>query len=360
MTPLRIGVVGCGQIAPTYLKALRKTDELSVAGVADLDIAAAAALGRRFRIPVATPDELIADTGVELVLNLTPPLAHHAVSAAALGAGRHVYSEKPLAATFDGGAELVASAARRNCRLGVAPDTFLGAGWQTARRLLDEGAIGQPVAVSAAFLCPGHELWHPSPEFYYRAGGGPLFDMGPYYLTGLVSLLGPASAVSGATSRSLDVREIASGPRAGSRFPVEVATHVVGLIELASGVVVTLTTSFDTWAPRASSVLLFGAEGTLELPDPNGFGGRLRVWRPGTGWQTIPLDPPADPLQHRSLGLLELARALRQGKPHRASAELGLHILELITAVIRSAEIGARIDLTTTIERPMPYSEARA
>jgi predicted dehydrogenase len=349
-----IGVVGCGAISPTYVKALRAQPAVRLVGVADRDPAAASALARRHGLrQFPDPDALLASDEVEIVLNLTPPAAHASVSEAALREGKHIYTEKPFAASFGEGEAVAELGSARKLRVGAAPDTFLGAGWQTARRLLDEGAIGEPVAAEASFLCPGHEAWHPRPQFYYTRGGGPLLDMGPYYLTGLISLLGPIARVTGTARISRPERRPARGPHAGASFPVEVATHVVGTLEFASGAIASLTTSFDAWTPQSTRAVVYGSEGTMDIPDPNGFGGRLRLWPASEGrWRTVPLDDQGGWLQGRGLGLLEMCAAMSDQRPHRASGELGLHVLEAMEAIMRSAESGERQALATTCRRP--------
>ena len=349
-----IGVVGCGAISPTYLKALRGQESVRLVGVADRDPAAARALARRYGLhQFAGPEALLASDEVEIVLNLTPPAAHAPVSEAALREGKHIYTEKPFAASFAEGKQVAELAGEKKLRVGAAPDTFLGAGWQTARRLIDEGAIGEPVAAEASFLCPGHEAWHPRPQFYYSRGGGPLLDMGPYYLTGLVSLLGPIARVGGSARISRPERVPTSGPHAGASIPVEVPTHVVGTLEFAGGAIASLTTSFDAWTPQSTRAVVYGSEGTMDIPDPNGFGGRLRLWPASEGrWRTVPLDEQRGWLQGRGLGLLEMCAAMREGRPHRASGELGLHVLEAMVAIMRSAESGERQALATTCRRP--------
>jgi predicted dehydrogenase len=360
--PGAIGLVGCGTISPTYLRTLGAVPQLVLGGCADVDADAAAARARRYRLP-AYPDAaaLLDDPAIGVVVNLTPPAAHAAVCEAALRAGKHVYTEKPLAASFADGRRLLELARSLGLRLGAAPDTFLGPGWQTARRLVDEGVIGEPVAAEASFLSHGTESWHPQPAFYYGAGGGPLLDMGPYYLTGLVSLLGPVRRVAASTSTAFAERVVGTGPRAGERIPVDVPTHVAGTLEFASGALGTITTSFDVFTPRWSTIVLYGREATLALPDPNGFRGRMRLWSPASGrWQQLPLDPPARPIAERGLGVLDLCEAIAAGRDHLASGALALHILEVMHALIESARAGAHQLLTTTCERPARLSEVAA
>ena len=283
MTALRIGVVGAGQISDAYLGTLRRLSNVQVVAVADLDqararTAAAAAPGAR---PLAAAD-LLAAGDVDLVLNLTTPVAHAEVAHAAIAAGKHVYGEKPLAVTTGQAREVLAAAARAGVRVGCAPDTVLGTGVQTARACLDAGQIGAPVAATAFMVTPGHERWHPAPEFYYQLGGGPLFDMGPYYLTALVTLLGPVRRVAGMAATPRATRVIGSGPRAGTEIGVAVATHVTGVLEHANGALSTLVMSFEVWAGQLPHVEVYGTGGSLSVPDPNGFGGAVQIFRAGT------------------------------------------------------------------------------
>jgi predicted dehydrogenase len=303
---------------------------------------------------VSTVHELPHRADVDVVLNLTVPAAHAEVTGAAIEAGKHVYVEKPLAARREDGLRLVEAAADAGVRIGVAPDTFLGDGIQTCRRLIDAGAIGEPTGGVVVMACHGHESWHPSPEFYYRAGGGPLMDMGPYHITALVSLLGPVRRVSAAAGAFLAERTIGSGPRAGTRFPVDVPTHVAGTLEFASGAVVSLLMTFDVWATRLPPFELFGTEGSLEGPDPNTFGGPVLVWRaPRREWEPATLHRSGRP-QTRGLGLAEMMAAVAERRPHRASGELGLHVLDVMHGLLESAAEGRHVTVSTSCPRPEP------
>lgn len=350
----RIGVVGCGAISHTYLEHA-PTFGLDVVAVADLDPERAREAAARHGVGRAcTTDELIADPEVDVVLNLTRPGAHVEIGLAAIAAGKHVYSEKPLATTREDGRRLVDAAAAANVRLGVAPDTFFGAGIQTCRDLVDRGVIGAPVAGTAFMTGHGHESWHPDPEFYYRPGGGPLFDMGPYYLTALVVLLGPIKRVSAAASAFTKTRTIGSGPRAGAEFAVEVATHVAGTLEFASGAIVTLVMSFDVWAARLPRFEVYGSEGTISGPDPNTFGGPVGLWRQGNGtWSDVPI--PSVEHRSRGVGLADMVRATSEGRPHRASGELGYHVLDAMCALLESAEQGRYVEVESSCARPAAF-----
>jgi len=239
--------------------------------------------------------------------------------------------------------------------VGCAPDTFLGGGIQTCRKLIDDGWIGTPVAATAFMISHGHEHWHPSPEFYYQRGGGPMFDMGPYYLTALVSLLGPVRRVSGATRATFPTRTITSKPKHGKVIEVEVPTHVVGVLDFAAGPIATIVTTFDVWSAEVPRLEIYGTEGTLSVPDPNTFGGPVRLRRAGaTEWQEMPIPFPYT-TNSRGVGVADLAHALRSGRPHRAGGELAYHVLEIMEAIHVASDTGAHQLLQTTLERPAPF-----
>lgn len=353
--PISVGLIGCGNISATYLKVLEAQDIVQVTACADVRPEAARAAAERFGVPrVLTPDQLLADASIEIVLNLTTPDSHALVAQAALDAGKAVYNEKPLALTVADGRRLVESAAARGLRIGGAPDTFLGGGLQTCRQLIDAGAIGAPVAATAFMMSRGHEHWHPNPAFYYQRGGGPMLDMGPYYLTALVSLLGPVRRVSGATRITRPERLITSQPLYGQKIQVEVPTHVAGLLEFAAGPIGTIITTFDVQASELPWIEIYGTEGTLSAPDPNTFGGPVRLRRAGEDhWQEIPITRPYI-TQSRGLGLMDLGLGLRSGQAHRASGALALHVLEIMEAIHVAAADGAHVSLASTVERPQP------
>jgi predicted dehydrogenase len=351
--PLRVGVVGCGAISEIYLKNLGALPGVKPVAVADLDPARASGSAEAHGLRAQTAEGLIHADDIDLVLNLTTPAAHAAIAAAAIEAGKHAYNEKPLAIELEAGRRLVESAARAGVRLGCAPDTFLGAGLQTVRRLIDTGAIGEVIAGSAHMACRGHESWHPDPAFYYKTGGGPLFDMGPYYLASLVSLLGPVRRVSGSARASFAERTITSEPRRGERIAVEVPTHAAAVLDFASGAIISLIMSFDIHAHRLPAIELYGAEGTLSLPDPNGYGGPIELRRPGGAWELVELDAGFIG-NSRGLGVAELAASLRARRPHAASGELALHVLEVMTAVHEASASGRHVEIGSAAKRPAP------
>lgn len=348
--PVGVAIVGAGVISQQYLRNLAQFQDIRVLGVADVDTARAAAVAAEHGVAVSgTVDAVLVLPEVEIVVNLTTPAAHAAVATAALDAGKHVYGEKPLTLTPAEGERLVALAAARGLRLGNAPDTFLGAGLQSAKRAVDAGVIGQPVAAATLTQSLGPESWHPSPEFLYQPGAGPLFDLGPYYLTALVALFGPVSRIAATARRARARRVIGSGPRAGVEFDVTVPTHVASLADFAGGPSVSSTFSFDSAVCR-TSIEIVGTEGTLSLPDPNTFGGPLRLRRNGDdGWRELPVDGAA---AGRGIGVLDLARALRAGRPHRATGELASHVLEVMTAIGDSAERGEFRSIRSTVDKP--------
>ena len=239
-------------------------------------------------------------------------------------------------------------------RLGSAPDTFLGGAHQTARRAVDEGLIGRPIGGSAFFMCPGHERWHPNPGFYYLTGGGPMLDMGPYYVTDLVNLLGPVASVSGVATRTRSERVVTSQPLAGARIPVEVATHVAGILTFVSGAAVTMTMSFDVARHRHGPIELYGEAGSLIVPDPNRFDGKVEWATAADDWREIPTRGPYADGNYRILGLADMAQAIRAGRPHRASGELAFHVLEVMEAFQTSSDAGEAVQISTRPQRPAP------
>lgn len=350
-----VGVVGCGVISEIYLKNLTKDDRLEVVACADLDLARARARAAQFGVAKAvSPAELLADPAVELVLNLTIPAAHGTVASAALGSGTSVYNEKPLALSREEGQNLLDLAEERGLLVGGAPDTFLGAGLQTCRALVDGGAIGEPVAATAFMLSHGPEGWHPDPAFFYQPGGGPLLDMAPYYLTALISLLGPVRRVTGSARASFPERTIGSQPRAGETIPVDVVTHVAAVLDFAGGAIATLVTSFDVWASEAPRLELYGSTGSLSLPDPNTFGGPVRLREAGEKeWREMPLTH-ANAANSRGLGPADLARAVRAGRPARASGALAFHVLDVMLAIGEASASDRHVAIGSSCERPAP------
>ena len=352
-TPLRIGVVGAGKISGQYSDTVLALPQLTVTAVSDLDPARAAALAARH--PGASPRplaDLLAADDVDLVLNLTLPAVHAQVTLAALDAGKAVYTEKPLAATTEQGRAIAEAARASGLRVGCAPDTVLGTGLQTARAAVDRGEIGVPLAATAFMTTPGHERWHPDPEFYYRPGGGPLLDMGPYYLTALVHLLGPVSRVLGLAARPAVARQIGTGPRQGTRFEVEVDTHVAGVLQHTGGAITTLMMSFDVWAARLPRIEVYGSAGSLSVPDPNHFAGEVALFRSDDPqWHPLPAsDGYLD--AGRGIGVADLAIATAAGTAHRAALDVGLHVLDVMESLLEATATGRAVGISSTCEIP--------
>ncbi|WP_260855912.1 Gfo/Idh/MocA family protein [Curtobacterium sp. 9128] len=350
--PLRVGVVGVGNISQQYFDHLPALPNLALTAVADIDVARAESVGAAHGVRGVGVDELLAAEDVDVVVNLTIPAAHAEVATRALTAGKHVYGEKPLALTIAEARPVLELADRSGLRVGSAPDTVLGTGIQTARAALDDGLIGEPVAAAVSWSAPGHELWHPAPAFYYQPGGGPLLDMGPYYLTSLVTFFGPVARVSGAATRSTRQRTIATGPAAGTPIPVDVDTHVTAVLEHVSGVVSTVTVSFEVWATRAPLFEVTGTAGTLAVPDPNRFSDTVEVATAADRtFRELPVTAGyAD--AGRGYGLADMAHAIATDRPHRASGSLAFHVLEVMEAITTAAHAHAVVEVGSRVERP--------
>ncbi|GHO83461.1 Gfo/Idh/MocA family protein [Dictyobacter formicarum] len=353
MPRTKLGIIGCGKISGIYLEARKHFDNIEVAACADIDMNRARSQAAAYGIPRAcSVEEILADPEIEIIVNLTIPKVHAEVALAAIQAGKSVYGEKPLAVNRTEGRQILEAAKAKGVRVGSAPDTFLGGGLQTCRKLIDDGAIGEPVSASASMLSHGHESWHPDPEFYYQPGGGPLFDMGPYYLTALVSMLGPINRVTGSARVTFPERIITSQPKNGQKIQVKTPTHIAGVMDFTSGVVGTLVTSFDVWANHAPLIEIYGTEGTLSVPDPNTFGGPVKIWtRQNPQWQDVELTHGYTS-NSRGLGVADMAQAMRSGRPHRASGELAYHVLDAMQAYLDASLESKHIELTSTCERP--------
>lgn len=349
--PVGVGVVGCGNISDEYLTTMGRFPDLRVVGVADLDPDRAAAQAATYGIGFAgTGEELLARDDVELVVNLTIPAAHVPVGLQAVAAGKHVWSEKPIATDRASARALLEAATTAGVLVGVAPDTVLGPGVQTARRFVDAGEIGTPLTALAIMQNPGPDLWHPNPAFLYATGAGPLFDLGPYYLTALVHLLGSVARVTAVGTRSRDVRIIQKGPHAGTTFPVEVPTHVAALVEFDAGATATMIFSFES-PMRRGLIEVTGSAKTMEVPDPNLFSGDIRLFGPvdDKDVTTIPTDGAGF---GRGIGVLDMARSIRAGDRPRASGDLGSHVLDVMAAIEESAAAGQACTVASKVERP--------
>ena len=352
----RVGLIGCGKISGVYLKEAKNYRMLEIVACTDLDMRRAQACAAEYGVPmVCTVDEMLADPEIEVVLNLTVPQAHGEVASAALAAGKHVYNEKPLALSCQEARRLLEQAQERGLRVGCAPETFLGAGLQTCRKLIDDGWIGQPIGATAFMMGRGPESWHPDPSFFYQPGAGPLFDMGPYYLTALITLLGPIRRVTGSAHISFPERVITSAPQYGTMITVTTPTHVTGVLEFENGAVGNLITSFDVWASELPYIEIYGSHGTLSVPDPDKLGGPVRLRRAGaTEWSEIPLAFAFTEMYTRGVGLADMVTALRSGRPHRAHGDLAYHVLDTMHAILDASTQGQHIELNSGCPRPAP------
>ncbi|MCX7869645.1 MAG: Gfo/Idh/MocA family oxidoreductase [Terrimicrobiaceae bacterium] len=359
MKRFRVGLAGCGAISHAYAKGAAHFPNFEIAACADLDASKAEALAREYNIPKACPvEDLIASPGLDIILNLTIPSAHASLAMAALRAGKHVYNEKPLAIRRREAREMMGLARDKGLRIGCAPDTFLGAGLQTCRRLLDEGAIGKPLAATACFMSRGPEVWHPSPDFFYQKGGGPLFDMGPYYLTALVSLLGPVRRVAGSAAIGIAERIAGAASTAPSRkIQVQTPTHIAATLDFLGGAIATFSASFEVGAHHCPMLEIYGEEGSLSLPDPNAFLGPVRLSaRESWQWKEVPVEP-SQTGQCRGLGLSEMCQAIQEGREHRASDRLAYHVLDIMHSVLDSSEAGRHVELRSGAPRPAPMPQ---
>lgn len=354
-TSARVGLVGCGVISGIYFEAGKTFEALDIVACADLFPERAQAKAVEYNVPRAcTVEELLQDPDVDIVLNLTIPKAHVEVGLAALEAGKSIYNEKPLAIERADARHMLDLAASKSLRVGCAPDTFLGGGLQTCRKLIDDGWIGEPVAATAFMMGHGPERWHPDPDFFYQPGAGPMFDMGPYYLTALTTLLGPVRRVSGSARITFPERTILSQPRYGQTIKVNTPTHVAGVMDFASGAVGTIITSFDVWASELPRIEIYGTEGSMSVPDPNTFGGPVRIRRAGAGeWSDVPL-AYGYAKNSRGLGLADMAAAMRSGRPHRANGEVAYHVLDLMHAFLDASREGKYVEVGSTMSRPAP------
>jgi predicted dehydrogenase len=355
---VRVGIIGCGAISPQYLTNARNFSILEIASCSDLNPQAAQQRATEFGIAkVQTVAELLADPSIDVVLNLTIPKAHAPVTLAALNAGKHVYLEKPLSVTRKDATAILAKAKQKKLLVGCAPDTFLGAGLQTARAAIDDGQIGNPVAFTAFMMCPGHESWHPSPEFYYDIGGGPMLDMGPYYLTALLNLLGPVKRISGMASMAIRDRVITSQPKFGKKILVKTPDHITGLMEFQQGTIGTIVTSFATRFPQydgKNPITIFGTDGTLLVPDPNCFGGPVKLRKKDEAdFRELPLVYAHD--YGRAVGLADMAYSiLRRKRPARAGADQAMAVLDLMLGFLDSSASGKDFKPTVKYKRPKP------
>ena len=353
MEKVKVGIIGCGNISNQYVEGCGRFEILDLMACADIDLQKALDLADKHDLTAYSVAELLADPEIEIVINLTIPEVHAAVNLDVIAAGKHVYSEKPLATLRADGQKVLTAAEAAGVRVGCAPDTFLGGGLQTCRKLIDDGWIGQPVAATAFMMSHGPESWHPNPVFFYQPGAGPLFDMGPYYLTTLISLMGPIDSVFAAATISFAERTATSAAKFGERIPVHTPTHVSSLLNYDNGAVGSMITSFDVWASEVPRIEIYGSAGSLSVPDPNSFGGQVRLRRPGDdGWQPIPLTHTDQVL--RGIGVADMATAIRSGRAHRANGEMAYHVLDIMEALLDSSKAGQQLAIESSCSQPAP------
>jgi len=350
---IKAGVVGCGVISGIYMENLTKRfQNIEIIATMDLIRERAERRAKEYNVPkVHDLEDFYRDPEIELVVNLTTPKSHHDVDMRALRAGKHVYSEKPFGLNKTEGAEIIALAKSKNLLVGCAPETFLGGGIQMCKKIIDDGLIGFPVAATAFMMGRGHETWHPDPGFYYDFGGGPMFDMGPYYLTALVSMLGPVKKVAGATKISFPTRLITSQPLNGTIVEVKVPTYVNGTLTFESGAVGTIITTFDVWTASLPCIEIYGSEGTLRVPDPNTFGGPVMLYKPGQDWKEIPIEFIYQE-NSRGIGVSDMAQSIITGRKHRAHGDMANHVLDIMCSIHDSNDTDKIITLDTKFERP--------
>lgn len=354
MDKIKVGIIGCGKISGIYMENCPKFANLDLVACADLDINRAREQAAQYGIPRAcSTEELLADPEIGIVINLTIPAVHADISLKALEAGKHVYVEKPLTISLEEGQRLLNAAQEKGLLLGSAPETFLGAGIQTALKIIEDGVIGRPVSATAFMMSRGHEHWHPDPEFYYAPGGGPMFDMGPYYLTALVQLLGPIRRIAGITGSAIPERTITSEKKHGTRIPVQIPTHVAGTMEFENGAIASLITSFDVFGGSTlPPIEIHGTLGSLQVPDPNTFGGPVKYRLTGdSDWTEQPLLPGYTE-NSRGIGPADMAYAIQQGRQHRATGQMAYHVLEAMWAFHDSSDSGSYYEMTSRCQRP--------
>ncbi|UWR47408.1 Gfo/Idh/MocA family protein [Phaeobacter inhibens] len=366
MTELGIGIIGCGNISLTYLKMIPLFSGMKLRAVADINPEAAQARAAEHGLRAETVEGLLAAEDVAVVVNLTIPEAHYPLTRRILEAGKHAYSEKPLALTLDQAIALRDLAGQRGLRVGSAPDTFLGGAHQLARAMIDEGRVGQVIGGTCHVMSRGMEHWHPNPDFFFQPGGGPVLDLGPYYIANLIQLLGPVRSVAAMTAASFPTRTIGNGPRHGEEIPVDTPTNIHALLEFDTGAIITLGASWDVWTSSHPNMELYGTKGTLQLPDPNYFGGVVRMSE--EDGDLTPLAPDDHPFgqlnetrpdgrrqaNYRAAGLADMVAAISQNRPHRCGIELAAHTVDVMMAILKAGETRAWVATTTSCPRPTP------
>ena len=371
MSDLGVGIIGCGNISEAYLKLGKLFRNLEIRAVADLNMDAARARAEQFGVEALSVDALLASDEIDIIVNLTIPDAHFSVTKRILEAGKHAFSEKPLVLTLEEGEILRSISAEKNLRVGSAPDTILGGAHQLARRRLDEGLVGKIIAGTCHVMSHGMETWHPNPDFFFLPGAGPILDIGPYYVTNLINLIGPVKRVAALSSSGSETRTIGSGDRAGETVPVKTPTNIHALLEFETGATITLSASWDVWKHRHANMELYGEEGTIFVPDPNFFGGTVEfAGKDGEikeveGWDHALGVPNQEHkagmmANYRTAGLADMAAAIVENRDHRCSLDRAVHAVDVMTSIIKSGETGTFIDLSTTCDRPAPLGPEEA
>ena len=351
MQTLNVGIIGVGNIAPAYIRGCAPFDVIKIVACADILTDRAQAFATEHGLAAYSVDDLLARDDIDIVINLTIPAVHAEISLKIIAAGKHAYSEKPLAINRADGERVIKAAAEAGLRVGCAPDTFLGGGLQTARKAIDDGLIGQPVAATACFMAHGPESWHPNPGIFYLEGAGPLFDMGPYYLTALVNLMGPVARVAASARMTFPERIATSEALMGQRLPVEVNTHIAGTLEFASGAIASVITSFDVWGHNLPWIEVHGEGGSLSVPDPNNFDGVVRALPGGSrDWADVPKEHST--AIGRGAGVADMAYAIQSGRPHRASGDLAFHVLDIMLSLEAAAAQGQHVDIQSAVDQP--------
>lgn len=370
---LGVGVIGCGNISAAYFKLAPLFKGIEMRACADINMDAARTRAKEFGLRAETVDGLLAAQDVDIVVNLTVPAVHYEVSRQILDAGKHVYSEKPFVLSVKEGLDLKKRAEKKGVRIGSAPDTFLGGAHQLVRSLVDRGTVGKITSGTCFVMSHGMEHWHPNPDFFFQPGAGPVLDVGPYYVSDLIQLVGPVRRVGAVAAIPAKERTISSKPRAGEKIPVTTPTTIHAIMEFHSGALITLNASWDVWTHGHSPIELYGEEGTIFVPDPNFFGGDVRYTKRGDPVKKLPKwdhplsvpnqqHPQGAMANYRTVGLSDMAVAIMEGRPHRCSMEAALHAVDVMTAILKSAETGKFVDMQTTCERPqaLGVKEARA
>ncbi|SHG85292.1 Gfo/Idh/MocA family protein [Cognatishimia maritima] len=366
MADLGVGIIGCGNISAAYLRLAPMFKGYDIRAVADINLDAAKARAEEFGVQGQSVEDLLSNDTIDLVINLTIPAAHFDVSQRILQAGKHVYSEKPFVLTRDEGQALAELADQKGLQIGSAPDTFMGGSHQFARALVDEGQIGKVTSGTAVIQSHGMEDWHPNPDFFFQPGAGPVLDIGPYYISNLVQLIGPVARVTAFAGSASATRTIGNGPRLGEEIPVDTPTTIHAVMEFESGAIVTLLTSWDVWSHGHSRMELYGTEGTMYLPDPNFFGGDLTVTSRKDAAEVTPWDHPfsvvndGEQANYRGAGLADMALAIAEGRPHRCSNDFALHVVDIMTSILAAAETGRVVDIATRCTRPTPLGPDEA